>query len=143
MTPIINNERHRNKFVVAIEKLIMFVCTLLLWYFLLRHIFNKLLVENYVKTIEILFFLALVALGIFLLLLLWQEYNIHMYRKSDRRKSRGLATDELVAVKFHIDASSLPALRRAKYLQVRKDGAISYYRIDSSQQEVIMRISAE
>lgn len=140
MQPIINNEKHRNSLVVFLEKLLMIICTAFLWYFLLRHIFNKLVIENYQKTVDVLIFLGIVTIIIFLVILLWQEYNIYMYRKADRRKNRGTATDSFVAAKFHIAAEKLPELKRARYLQVRKENSISYYSGDGLHDEVNMHI---
>ena len=143
MQPIINNEQHRNKLAVWVEKLIMLVCTALLWYFALRYIFTELVVDNYQKTLDTFVFLGIVSGIIFLVILLWQEYNIYMYRKADRRKSRGLATDSFVAAKFHIASEHLPALRSAAYLQVRKENTVSCYSGDGLREEVCMNMYDE
>lgn len=142
MRPIINNEKHRNPFMVFLEKSIMVICTLFLWYFLARHVFTKLVTENSVKTIETFKFLGLVAVIIFLILAIWQEYNIYMYRSATRRKYRCEANDDFVAEKFHIDVYELYKLRQAKYLEVRRDNKISYYANQDIIQEISMNIHA-
>lgn len=121
----------------------MFLCTTFLWYFLARHVFNKLVIENYVKTIEATKFLGIVAFIIFLILAIWQEYNIYMYRSANRRKSRGEATDAFVSAKFHIDVNELYQLRQAKYLDVRRGAnKTSYYSGQNITQEISMNIHA-
>lgn len=57
----------------------------------------------------------------------WQLYNYHMFGSLDRRKSRGQATDDVVATMLHIDAEALPLLRATKYVQLKKVDDISYY----------------
>lgn len=137
MNPIINNEKSRNKFIVLIEKLIRIVCTLVLWYFILLHIFEVLVLNHYEKTIQTFEFLGIISLVVFLILFLWQHYNLYMFGSLERRKPRGAATKEHVANRFSISEDSLSKLQDSSRLNVRKvDFASSYYSSDAFHGEI-------
>ena len=129
MTLIINNNKSRNKFIVILETLIRVVLTALLWYFLLRHIFEMLVFNNYVKTIQIFKFLGIISLIAFIILFVWQSYNLHLFGSLDRRKARSAATNEDLANRFGIAQENLDKLGTARSLSLKKSplGGNDYY----------------
>ena len=129
MRPIINDNSSRNKFIVFLEALIRLVLTAVLWYFLLLHIFEMLVLHNYVKTIQVFEFLGLISIVAFIVLFAWQRYNLHLFGSLDRRKARSAATAEDVADRFAISEQSLVALSAARRLNLRKlpTGGNEYY----------------
>lgn len=127
-----------------LEKIVQFIFTAVLWYFVLKYMFMVLVVGNYDSTIAEFEFLGIISLVIFIIMLLWQSYNIYMFGSKERRKSRGEATPEDVAARFNITLDKVQKLCSARYVNLKQmDNVSFYYSADSFEGEIVAKLDQE
>ncbi|WP_455654649.1 poly-beta-1,6-N-acetyl-D-glucosamine biosynthesis protein PgaD [Phascolarctobacterium sp.] len=128
--PIIYKFESRSRLVVWIERIIMVVCTCLLWFYFITHLYNTL--SNSVavaKTVNMFIFLLIIALLEMVLLLLWQFYNKIMFGNKNRRKGFAIIDDSEVASVYGITEADLYNLRKSKKVAVLDVTGSLYWQI--------------
>jgi poly-beta-1,6-N-acetyl-D-glucosamine biosynthesis protein PgaD len=84
---IININSRRKRWAVSLEWLVSIALTLLLWVVLYKEIVSQLLGRKLQQTLEMLSFLFVVSLIIFIVMGGWQFYNWYRFHGKDRRKA--------------------------------------------------------
>ncbi len=86
-TPVVYAPEHMSRLRYWAEKIIAFLLTLLVWFFLLRYIYDQLFAPEFVSTTtDMMIFLAEAIVVVFVVAALWQFYNWARFHGKDRRK---------------------------------------------------------
>lgn len=120
---IIDETSHRNKLVVLLEKLIAVVFTILMWCFLIWHIYSKLFSDVYAdSSMEMLVLLLIVFVIILVVAGSWQFYNWYLYHGKDRRREFPPQPLDEVGELYGISSPNmerLQAIRQAAVIQFK------------------------
>lgn len=128
--PIIYKFDGRNKLVVLVEKVIVILGTLLLWFYFIKHLYGILLTDGTkAKTISMVIFLFLIAVLEILVLGLWQGYNKMMFGKKDRRKGFPMLSDCEMAGMYGMQEEELAMIRGSKKISVVEIEEVLYWKI--------------
>lgn len=86
-TPIIYAPENRSRWLHILEKLLAGIFTLVLWFWVLRYIYNQLFDATTVsKSVDMMIFLLIATVVIFLVEAFWQFYNWMLFHGKDRRR---------------------------------------------------------
>ncbi len=100
----------------------IFLATLALWGFSGAYVYEKLFTPAYMqKTSNLLVFLLIFSLCVFLLMLFWQQYNYRFFGKRKRRVFPAQVPDEKIRVAnlYNTSIEDVQKLRRAKLVWLK------------------------
>ncbi len=136
---LIDETKHRNRWIVYLERLIALVLTALCWAGLLWYIYVTLTSsENIIATRNIFLFFVVTAVVIILISGGWQFYNWFLYHGEDRRKAFPLQSLEEFGRLYGIegeDMACLQAIRKAAIIEYQ-DGHYYYATDDGRMIEI-------
>ena len=99
------------------------VATIALWGFSGFYLYEQLFTPEYLeKTAEMLLFLTLFALCVFIVMLLWQQYNYRVFGKRARRAFPSAIPDEYLAGMNSTEVESIEILKSAKIVWLKREG---------------------
>ncbi len=123
---------------LGILSFFLVILTLAIWFFAGRYFYNHLLVPAYLgdfdATFELIFQLAVFAVIVFIILLLWAQYNIRVFGKLDRRKYPQPVTAKEIGDKFNLSEDQVPFLQAIRCATLHMEGKIPviYERMETS-----------
>lgn len=99
------------------------VATIALWGFSGIYLYEHLFSPDYLqKTAEMLLFLSIFALCVFIVMLLWQQYNYRVFGKRKRRAFPEAIADEQLAGMHNTAVESVQVLKNAKIVWLKREG---------------------
>lgn len=134
---IIDAPQGRSPFINYAEKFLAIVCTAVLWVVVLWHVYQQIFTGYAALLWGLIVFVLKITLGVYLIILLWQEYNLHMFGDKERRKLRKpLSAQELEAM-LGITNAQFNVLHQAKRVDLSvSDDNYSYCLNDNQKIEV-------
>ncbi len=106
----------------AILTIFAVLLTIALWGFSGIYLYERLFTPEYMqKTTEMFVFLVIVAFAAFVIMFLWQQYNLRMFGKKDRRAFPAPVPDEHLATMYNTTMEEIHILRSAKIVSLDPD----------------------
>ena len=125
--PVYETRDSRHVMVRALEKLLAFLGTLLLWAFLLATLYYKLVVESNPQEESVLRIICIALAGSVVILGLWQLYNWLRFRNKARRKEFRMQGLEEVGRLYGISGGNMLRLQEIRSLAVVEFKNHRYY----------------
>ena len=111
---------------LALLSFFLVLLTVIIWFFAGRYFYNHLLVPAYVgdldTTIEMIVFLVLVSVVVFLVLFLWAQYNRRVFGRLTRRRFPQPVTADELAEKFHFPVDQVAFLQSLQCATLHMEG---------------------
>ena len=126
-SPVYEAKHKRPLLVRILEEVFAFVCTIILWFFIIITLYNKLYVNANPEEHHVLIVMALVSVAAIVILAGWQFYNWFRFHNKKRRKEFPTQSLEEVGRLYGISEKNMERLQNIRNVAVVEFRNHRYY----------------
>ena len=115
---IIDAPKGRSPIIHHAERILAVMCTTILWVIVLRHIYQQIFTGYNAILWGLTAFVLKITAVVYLIILLWQEYNLRMFGERERRKIRKPLTAQELEQMLGITNAEFEALHNSKIVDL-------------------------
>jgi poly-beta-1,6-N-acetyl-D-glucosamine biosynthesis protein PgaD len=126
-SPVFEAKHKRSLLVRVLEDIIAIACTIILWFFIVITLYNKLYVNANDNQTNFFIIMALVCVAVVVIMVIWQFYNWFLFHDKKRRKEFPQQSLAEVGELYGISKDNMERLQKIRNVAVVEFRNHRYY----------------